>query len=305
MFGQHPVEGHEPADHERDGDQLRKMRASLAAVRAHRLRPPAPPRSRSRSAAAAPRRPGRRRRCPRTARRPWGPTRRPAPPSPRPPRSAASAAAISGRMRQRRLAQVVDQQLGVVERRGAASGGGAQLLGDRIQLGEVAAEAEAIGLRVDVGGAQAVLGGQEHGGELARWRQRLHRLAGPPDQGEGRVELRGDIGPEVGSELGDPVHLVTRQAQERRGVGAAAAEPGRHGNALLDLHPRRRAAPATGAKRRQRLVRPGSAPRRRGRSPGPRRRLRPRSGRRASAGRTASESRAGPRHGGGPGRGRG
>src|SRR3989442_880712 len=77
--------------------------------------------------------------------------------------------------------------------------------------------------------------------------------AGPPDRGEGGVGLRGDIGPEVRGQLGAPVPLVARQPQQGRSVGAAAAQPGRHGNALLDLHPSRGAPPAAGAKRGQRL----------------------------------------------------
>ena len=80
-----------------------------------------------------------------------------------------------GPHRQRRPAQVVDQQLGVVERRRAATGGGAQPLGDRIQLRQVAAQAQAVGLRVDLGGAQAVLGRAG-----ARRRTRPAAAAAPP-----------------------------------------------------------------------------------------------------------------------------
>ena len=80
----------------------------------------------------------------------------------------------------------------------------------------------------------------------------LDPLAGALDQRQGGDELRGDVGADLGGEGGKVVDLAGGEAQDRRGVGAAAAQPGRDRDALLDPHLQRRMVPAPRPQARQR-----------------------------------------------------
>ncbi len=75
----------------------------------------------------------------------------------------------------------------------------------------------------------------------------LDPLSRSPDQRQRRDELRGDVGADLGGERRQVVDLAGSEAQDRRGVGAAAAQPGRDRDALLDLDPQRRVLPAARA----------------------------------------------------------
>ena len=213
-----------------------------------------------------------------------------------------------GAQRDRGPLEVVDEQLGVGERRGAGGGGLAQAGAELVELVGRAPELERVGLarrpprcrgRARRGSSR---GRDRPGPEAARPPRRRPRRA--------RTAARscdGTSAPSAAAISGRSSSSPAREPQHRGGVGAAPAEPGGDRDPLLDLDPHRRAAPAPRPHRLERHRRPGSAPRPPRRRPRPRRRRRPRSrsGPRARAGRTASAARAGRPRDGRPGRGRG
>ena len=124
--------------------------------------------------------------------------------------------------------------------------------GELLQLAGVAAEPEAVGLGEDLGGAQPAAAGQQDDGVGRGVGQALHPLAGALDQRQGGDELRGDVGADLGGEGGKVVDLAGGEPQDRRGVGAAAAQPGGDRDSLLDPDPHRRMVPTPRPQARQR-----------------------------------------------------
>ena len=248
----------------------------------------APRRSRSRSGAAAPRRrrrrrPGRRRARPRSA-----PSRRPATARRPTSSSAASASAICGPQRDRRLLEVVDEQLRVVERRRAAR-----------RPPRAAAPPSSLELRRRRARARARPPRRRRPPSTSPSSSGISTTANSPGAGSGSttspapptsanagLELRRHVGAERPPRApADPVELARGQPQHRGRVGAAAAEPGGDRDPLLDLDPQRRPPPAARAHRLERHRRPGSARRPRRRPPRP-----PRPPRSATSIRSASSS---------------
>ena len=172
-----------------------------------------------------------------------------------------------GPQRDRRRLQVVDQVLGVLERRGALDDGVAQLAADRLQLGLAAVPAEAVGLGVDVGGGQAHRLRDQHDAVVGRRRDRLDHLAGARHHAGPGLQLRGHVRADGGRDGAQAVELAAREAQHGGGVGAAAPEPGRDRDPLRDLHAQRRLRPAGSRASPPAPSRPGSARRPRRRSP--------------------------------------
>jgi hypothetical protein len=80
----------------------------------------------------------------------------------------------------------------------------------------------------------------------------LHPLPGPADEGEARIQLRGDVGAELQGELADRPRCVAGEAEHGRGIGAAAPKPGGDRNPLADLDSLRSRTPAAAAQALQR-----------------------------------------------------
>ena len=119
--------------------------------------------------------------------------------------------------RDRRRLEVVDQQLAVVERRGAARGGLAQPARERIELGRRRARApSAVGLGVDLGGATArPSSGDQHRRRLARGRAAARPAPRrPPTSAKAGIELRGHVGAERRRRA-----RRARRPRRRRGAG--------------------------------------------------------------------------------------
>ena len=181
--------------------------------------------------------------------------------------------------------EVVDDQVDVGERRGARAGGGAQLGGDRVELGLLAAEPEPVGLVEDVLGREAAAA-RQRAAPRARPAPAAARPS-PPPRGPARapaaaatarprpVPRRSPAGPRPPSGAFALSRRTTAncerlgvggEAEDRGGVGGAAAEARGDRGALLDLDPQRRGVPAALAQRRAAPGPRGSRPRPRGRS---------------------------------------
>jgi hypothetical protein len=127
----------------------------------------------------------------------------------------------------------------------------AQALLELLELGGLAPEPDVVGLRVHVRGREALRIGQQNDRMLARRRKRLYLLAGAADQREGRTQLGGDVGAQLGGRLLDAFDLTFGEPQHRRRVGAATAQPAGNRDSLRDLDPDRRMLPTAFAERLQ------------------------------------------------------
>ena len=210
--------------------------------------------------------------------------------------------------RDRRLAEVVDEQPRVVERRrpspAAASSCSRSATSSSAGRGSPSRSAS---LKTS-GVRRPASSGISTARPLAAHRQRRQPLPRPLDEHGLRLQLRGHVGAERGRDPLEPVDLAGREPQHRRGVGAAAAEAGSDRDPLLDLDPQRRRLPARLAQRRQRRrrqVRAGDALADHLVGAVPAARARPGSCRSASAARRSSRARAGRPRERARGRGRG
>ena len=210
----------------------------------------------------------------------------------------------------RRRLEVVLEQLGVVERRGAGAGRGQQPLRQRLQLARRCGRARAgrprRRPRRSRGRRRPAAGRPRAARGRAAARPSPPRRGPAPARGRAargrrrRARRRAPRGPEP-----TPSLAGSRQAQDGGRVGRAAAQPGGDRDPLLDLDPQRRPAASPARAARRAPAPRGSRPRPPRRGPRRARPRRPRSRRRAPAARTASRARAARPRGAGRGRGRG
>ena len=127
--------------------------------------------------------------------------------------------------------------------------GAGDLAAQAVELVAVAAEAEAVELRVDLGGGELVLRRHDDDAERLRVAEGADVLADPRHQAALGRELARDVGAERDRQLVQQAGIVVAgrgggEPERRRGVGAAAAHAGGDGHALGDREPERRAVPA-------------------------------------------------------------
>src|SRR5918997_6089809 len=147
----------------------------------------------------------------------------------------------------RRLQVVVQQALGEQRSRARRAGDGAA---QAVELVAVAAEPEAVVLRVDLRRAQAVGGRDDEQPDAGRVAERADALADAGHQAALGRELARDVGAAPARYRGSPASPAVvargggRQPQRGGGVGAPAAHAGGDGDALGDRDADGRAVPA-------------------------------------------------------------